>query len=374
MEQNPVREQLGPRRALDYQSLDAWRGIACLAVVFFHCVVEMRLRGTVPPGGLGGAQYGRLGVQIFFVISGFCIAVAAHSAWRKKSWGKFVWARITRIYPPLWGALALVLLLKFVGSRMGGSMVQNETAGEGPLFYLANLSLLNYVFHQELMLRVAWSLCCEITFYAIVFVAMVATARAPSVQWMLNALHALSLGIMVWLLALLVVRIPGPAFPLNLWPQFGVGVLVFDSLLARAQNEEKRQRFLRPIGLAFATLSCAFLVGYRLSSDPGVRVYFDPFAVSFGFAAIMWLAYRFEDSINRWNFVKLLRSIGTFSYSIYLVHFTLIMALSRALFSRVKFLPWFAEVIVLVLFSVGSGWLFYQLIEKPSQKLKRASK
>ncbi len=375
MEQNPIQEQLGPRRVLDYGSLDAWRGAACLAVVFFHCYLEMGLRigRENRPVAFEWAQYGKLGVQVFFVISGFCIAVAAHSSWHKRSWGKFAWARVTRIYPPLWAALLLVMISKIVGMRLGAH-VQDEATNRDFLYYVANFSLLNPAFGQPYLLSVAWSLCCEVTFYAIVFGALVAFSWAKSANWMLNALHALSLGMLVWFLAAFQ-GVPAPLFPINLWPQFGVGILVFDLLLARAQNEEKREKFLWAVGLAFATLGSAFLIRCWLSPLQGrFHSSFLPFAVSFGFAVILWLAYRFEESVSRWNFVKLLRSIGTFSYSIYLVHFTLIMALSRGVFGRLKFLPWPVEVALQVLFAVGSGWIFYQLVEKPSQKLKRVKK
>ncbi|RYX81595.1 acyltransferase [bacterium] len=373
MEQNPVQEQLGQRRVLDYGSLDAWRGLACLAVVLFHCSVEMGLRMKVRPANFAWAVYGQLGVQVFFVISGFCIAVAAHSSWHKRSWGKFAWARLTRIYPPLWVAIVLALAMKIIGAKINSQMVQNSAAGEGPLFYVSNFLLLNEYppFAQPYLLRVAWSLCYEVAFYGIMFLALIGTAKAKSANSMLNVLHALSLGVLVWLICVFD-GAPWLPFPLDLWPQFGVGILVFDLLLAKAQKEEKREKFLWAVGLAFATLGIVFLA--RCWFSPRLNYRTLPFAVSFGFAAIMWFAYRFEGNVSRWNFVKLLHSIGTFSYSIYLVHFTLIMALSRALFSRVKFLPWFVEVIVQVLFSVVSGWIFYRMVEKPSQKLKRVRK
>ena len=370
MEQNPIREQFSPTRALNFQSLDAWRGAACLAVVFFHCREELKLHLKTMPPSFEWAQFGFLGVQIFFVISGFCIAVAAHSSWYKRNFGGFVWARLTRIYPPYWAGLALFLLLHVVASHRGA---QDEVLGSshgGSWFYGVNLLLFNGAFPQPILLRVAWSLCYEVAFYAVVFAALVGCSWAKSAHRMLDALHCVSLVCLVWLLLPQPLFAP-PRFPFNMWPQFGAGILVFDLLLARAQNEGKRLQFLHAVGLAFATLSVAFLGRCALSDRSALHGYIAPFAVAFGFAAILWGVYQFEDTLNRWNFVKVLRFIGTFSYSIYLVHFTLIMALSRGLFSHFKSLPWFVEVALLFLASVGSGWCFYQMVEKPSQKLKR---
>ena len=373
MEQNPIKEQLSPTRALNYQSLDAWRGLACIAVVFFHCREELKQHLKQMPVSFDWAQFGNLGVQVFFVVSGFCIAVAAHSSWHKKSYAKFVWARLTRIYPPLWAALLLVILLKAVGGRSGGEDAIQGSSQSGWLFYAVNFSLLNGVIDQPYVLRVAWSLCYEVAFYAFVFGALVLFSKAKSANVMLDALHVLSIGILVWLLLPYPMFSP-PRFPFDLWPQFGAGVLVFDLLLAHAQNEEKRERFLGAVGLAFATLGGAFLVRCALSPRAAMHVHIAPFAVSFAFAAILWGAYRFEAKVNRWKVGKMLRGIGTFSYSIYLVHFSIIMALSRGVFSHFAFVPWFVQVVLLVLVSLGSGWVFYKMVEKPSQQLKKVSK
>ena len=85
MAENPLPRN--PR----YESLDAWRGVACLAVVLFHSTVcyvaTPELEARVRSEGGSWADWailatGRLwiGVPLFFVVSGYCIAAAGDSA------------------------------------------------------------------------------------------------------------------------------------------------------------------------------------------------------------------------------------------------------------------------------------------------------
>jgi peptidoglycan/LPS O-acetylase OafA/YrhL len=74
-----------------YRSLDIWRGAACLMVVIFHASLY-----GLPADSAGRQDLDRatglvagvvsklwLGVPLFFVISGYCIAVTSDSARRK---------------------------------------------------------------------------------------------------------------------------------------------------------------------------------------------------------------------------------------------------------------------------------------------------
>ena len=63
------------------ESIDALRGMAALAVVLYHYVGFIPLM-RIPVGPIGSVvvtltQYGYLGVQIFFVLSGYVIAMTA---------------------------------------------------------------------------------------------------------------------------------------------------------------------------------------------------------------------------------------------------------------------------------------------------------
>ena len=87
-----------------YRTLEAWRGFASLWVVVTHTANATVTRyPLVSIYVLGG--FGALGVQLFFVISGYCIATAAcNLLGRDQSFPRFLRARLRRIYPPFWFA------------------------------------------------------------------------------------------------------------------------------------------------------------------------------------------------------------------------------------------------------------------------------
>ena len=102
-----------------YATLDAWRGLACLGVIVFHStaayVADAPFIARVQSEGGTFADWcavacGRMwiGVPLFFVISGYCIAAAAvNTVERGRTIRTFLWRRFRRIYPPLWIYLIL---------------------------------------------------------------------------------------------------------------------------------------------------------------------------------------------------------------------------------------------------------------------------
>src|SRR5947209_8469455 len=100
-----------------YLSLDIWRGLACLLVLVHHSTFY-KATGANFKGLLATASAwletvaARLwiGVPLFFVISGYCIAATADSSRRRPhAIGNYFIRRFRRIYPPYWILLALTI-------------------------------------------------------------------------------------------------------------------------------------------------------------------------------------------------------------------------------------------------------------------------
>ena len=107
----------GDRQSARFELLDALRGIAILAVMLLHFAE----RGVDSGDQLIYArvwpvlQHGYLGVQLFFVISGYCITAALYNAIeRMNSFQYFLVRRLRRIFPPYWASMVLVVVLGFI--------------------------------------------------------------------------------------------------------------------------------------------------------------------------------------------------------------------------------------------------------------------
>lgn len=136
--------------------LDLLRLFAVLAVVLFHFGYAGAARGTMHtsfPFLAGPAQYGFLGVDLFFLISGFVIAASAHG----RTWREFTLSRMLRLYPAYatcMTATALVLLL-----------LSNGSPPVSLNLWLANLTMLAPALGHPFMDGAYWSVVIEIIFY-----------------------------------------------------------------------------------------------------------------------------------------------------------------------------------------------------------------
>ena len=147
--------------------IDFLRGIAALSVAWFHFT-----NGNVDfldPGLLKfSGKYGYLGVEIFFVISGFIIP---YSLWRsqfnlRSHWKAFLAKRIIRLHPAYLASIILTIFLWYA------STLHPSFQGQPPNLNLLNLLLhlgyLNGVFNQPWISPVFWTLGIEFQYYLLI--------------------------------------------------------------------------------------------------------------------------------------------------------------------------------------------------------------
>ncbi|RTL46510.1 MAG: acyltransferase [Burkholderiales bacterium] len=142
------------------QALQALRGIAALAVVLMH-FKEWMVKFS--PGLAAVAQYGYVGVDVFFLISGFIIFHATAAPESRQAL-PFLIRRLCRVVLPAWVAMALLVLIKppyLIDLVRGLAFLPRET-GHPPYF-------------GHGFLIVAWTLTYELLFYG-VFALALATA------------------------------------------------------------------------------------------------------------------------------------------------------------------------------------------------------
>jgi len=358
-----------------YAGLDAWRGIASLLVVMCHA--SSTITGRFPElAGLPiyrAGSFGYLGVPLFFVISGFCIAGAACSTIKRGgSWWDFVRARLLRIYPACWASLILIGLFSVLARHLSqeghlhtSALGEIDLLHQSALYFVANITLTQPLFHQFYLSVVCWTLSYELSFYLIVSLFLLKIARLSKQESLLSCLHGITLVSLLMLVVMPQFRI----MPMDLWPQFGLGVLVYDVL---KHPKETRPKVCL---VAAALLVTCFLLVRHIPMGPQLEPSRVIFAVSLGFAALLLGLFRSDSELSQKPVIRQLRIIGSFSYSIYLIHFLVIGLISQTF--RLMHITASLHLLLLFVYFVSAilvGRLFHQFFELPFMHVKPAPK
>jgi peptidoglycan/LPS O-acetylase OafA/YrhL len=353
------------RSGIRIASLDAWRGLAALLVVTQHTVLfvifSLDLKNNFLSMFLGLGNYG---VQIFFVVSGLCVAQAAFRSLDKPApVAAFIGARVRRIYPPYAIASVLsVLMSALAASLVARNILPSSTIGAERLFdwpaedYLCSALLLQHVCHIKLMMPVFWTLCYEAAFYFLVAGALAAAVTFRRDRLILDLCHALTLASSAGLL----MAPDWVVYPFDLWPEFGLGVLVFDILTLH-------RRFAFGILLGTVAMQAAYALP-RFGSGPGYLPTPGMQAVSaIVFCLVLLAMHPLDARIARFRPVRLLSSVGVYSYSLYLSHWLTVGPLAQLFkglhvtFAGSAWVPG----LVLMAAAVTVAKLFYLVAERP---------
>lgn len=148
--------------------MDSCRGLAALSVLLYHLSgVDPDLRADA----VGPLQDGlRMGVQIFFVLSGFLLyrpfVAARRGKGRQVAIKRYAWSRVLRIVPGYWFALTFLGIF---------ASLPGVISDEWWRFYFFGQVYDERTTHMGM--GVAWSLCVELTFYLILPLYAVLAAK-----------------------------------------------------------------------------------------------------------------------------------------------------------------------------------------------------
>ena len=150
------------------REIDALRGIAACWVAAFHFTRGISLywlrddperAAMIMPVDIN--LEGLLGVDLFFMISGFVIYMTLE---RSRSVPDFILSRFSRLYPGYWTCYLITLAVILLAPQP----VQTVTAGEA----VAGLTMANLFFGYEKIDPSYWSLAFELAFYALMAILL----------------------------------------------------------------------------------------------------------------------------------------------------------------------------------------------------------
>lgn len=290
-------------------SIQLLRALASMMVLLGHMQIKERQYGD--PGALVWQSFaiGDVGVDIFFVLSGFIIFyVAGASSRGLGSALTFMRHRFLRVFPIYW-LLTVVALAVFLARP---DLVNKSSQGRGT-DVLA--SFLLYPTHGKLLIQNGWTLSYEFFFYFSFFFAILLlrpASRAVTVAG--AAIASAALGLWLQPQGLLA------SFSTHsLVLEFGYGVLIGSWMAHRSS----RSRLEEIVGFAALLASPALL--FWVTSLPGDL----PRGVVHGLPAalLVWAALCLERHLKRFARLKIL---GDSSYSLYLLHVLSMPALGMA--------------------------------------------
>lgn len=314
-----------PRRRLD--SLDGLRGLAALGVLVLHVWMFSYGDDGKPPKGFLDFTLGelRLGVQLFFVLSGFLIfrpfaAAVLDGARQGPNLKRYMIRRAARILPGYWLALgASFLLLKHLDHPM-----QVDPA-ELPVFLVfAQNHFLETIKHLDPPM---WTLAIEVSFYAALPVFGLLALKLVRGRGALAALTLLVVAGGAVSTILAYTHHWPETLSTSLLPhlvEFGAGMTVAVLLHGRAMLTRRQAGALAVMGIALvvanswwhATGQSTKEVRSWVGDGPGVA----------GLALILavlvagpWPARLLSRGPAKW--------LGSISYGVYLIHFPVIVFL-----------------------------------------------
>ena len=325
------------------------RGVSVLLVVLYHLDFFF-------------FKSGFLGVDVFFVISGFLMYLL-YDANKKAA---FFIKRIKRLLPAYFATIIVTLLVaafitipvefnQVVKQAVFGTFISSNIG-----FWLQNSYFSKAEFNPLLHL---WSLGVEAHFYLCV----------PIIAWFLSKKKYLLTLLLLSSIALCFFMLTISAktaffmMPFRLW-EFLIGYGVASLLTNGAVGADRKYAWVGLLGLVFILLIPLMAVDGLSSSillgHPGL------FALLVSLSTALVLYYGLPPWLEKNCFFSALESIGQYSYSIYLVHFPIIVLFLYEPFSGtvLKANSLIDTTMILFLIVLFSAALYY-FIERPLRKI-----
>jgi len=325
--------------------IDGLRALAILPVLFFHF--------RIPP--FGG---GFVGVDIFFVISGYLITQLIENERREGrfSFGRFYERRVRRIFPALFAMLIVVTAAAFL-VLFPSDMLRYARSLLATAFFGSNIEFWHEagyfdVVAEEKPLLHLWSIAVEEQFYLFFPLILVLAARLRRTRVVVGAIFVLSFAFATWS----VTHAPSAAFyllPSRSWE------LMLGALLALKVFPGSKSRWTRESLAAggAALIAAAIFLYTRDTPFPGPAALLPCLGAGF----IIYAADCGETRVGGALAFAPLVFVGRISYSLYLWHWPLYVFARYLTFRE----PAPASIALLVALSFLLAIASYIFIETP---------
>lgn len=341
--------------------LDGMRALAALYVLIHHAILQLNVDDNYPYFARVISsifQHGRFAVDFFIVISGFCLAlpIINNNGVFRNGPIEFLKRRAIRILPTYYIALTLsiILALTYINEKTGTNWDNSIPVTNFDIF---THSILIQDFFSETMFKINhtyWSISVEWHIYLLFpFVVLIWKNFGP----VITTISSLFISLLLWLVL-------GKA-DLNVYGMSPHYLSLFCFGMLAAQISFRRVNFINII-LVILSAIFAFQLHPILKPDliAGMCAAFLLVIVGFGELNIIRIFFSY----------KPLAFIGTFAYSIYLIHAPLLQVFSQLFLLRftlsagLSFSLLLLAGVPLILFC---SYLFFLFAEQPFLNSKK---
>lgn len=325
-----------PSQNYNLKSLQILRFVAALSVVLSH--IE------------SNPNFGAFGVDIFFVLSGFVIALVVSN---KQSPGLFAISRVSRIVPIYWLLTTLLLILIFIAPQLvHESTVSNANATN----YLKSLLFIPYYGAVGIkpILALGWTLNYEMLFYLLVWISL------------LFSKHPLTLASILLVALYFISSFAGE---MGVAGEFFGSQLIFEFILGAFAFTLYKSSFLKRIHrlilFLVAVASYVFMAYVESRGLAQSQLLF--FGVPSFFLVLCFVGL--EDCLSKTSdsVVSFFVSMGDASYSTYLTHWYVVVACRKILSERLELFEFYSPIGIV--FTVSAclfvGQMTYKWADRP---------
>ncbi|MFF3977857.1 acyltransferase family protein [Streptomyces sp. NPDC055808] len=333
-------------------ALDGLRLVAALMVVGYHYMALKSAWGhdpaTIFPTMHRFAQFGWLGVEVFFLVSGFVICM---SVWGRTI-GDFAVSRVSRLFPAYWVAVPLTALVIRMWPEVSSIRSWDDV--------IVNLTMVQAGNGTKDIDGAYWTLFVEIKFYVLMAIVVLCGVTYRNVLVFCG----------VWTVAAALAPVLGTpalsAFAMPQYAPFFIAGIAFYLMRRFGSN---------PLlwGLVlFQFLLAQRYIRYRMASNLG-RAAADHLPtwpvrliIIAGFVMVGAIALGALDKVQ-W---KWLSTAGAITYPLYLIHMFIGLTLIHHFRGQV---PAPVLVVSVTVLMMVTGWLIHRFVERPASKWVRNS-
>ena len=319
------------------------RGVSILLVLLYHLNVPF-------------LKSGYLGVDIFFVISGFLMGKLYSDIGSWKDTVTFYKKRLNRILPAYFVTLIITLIISAL-IALPHEFKDISRHGIWSFILMPNIGFWTDASYFESRYFKPflnfWSLGVEIHFYLIFPIVAFLFRRAV---WLV-ALSAVGSFALCFLMADISAKTSFFMMPLRFW-EFMAGLLV-------AKMISPNIKVLKDTASPIAFIGIVVLTVLGFSQTEHLK-YAAPLITIFSLGILL---FEFPNVIRNSLLSKVMQVLGKYSYSIYLVHFPIITLVLYEPYTGINLKPetW-TETLSILSLTLVSSVLLYHLVEMPFRK------